>query len=361
MEKFDLLELDYKPKVNSKHDYGIGIIGSGGIVQNVHIPAYKKAGFNIIGVNDKDYELAISVAQRFNIPKVFKTWEELVSSEDIEVVDIALPPGLNPNAVKLAAEAKKHILVQKPMAFNLKDALEIVSVAETNKIKLAVNQNGRWDPAIRASKILIDKGILGKRLFAYIKHINVEGWQKYLENKGKREKLMLINTSVHHIDQLRFLFGNPVLVDAFTVDYPKQKYFGEAIVNYRMEYKDDFFAMGLDDGVNYGLDNSTNFRFNGTEGVIKGNLGNPEWNPSHLKFISKKYGDIWYEPRFETRWMPDGFIGTMAGLFTAIDEDIEPKTSGKDNINTLKVIFACYKSAKEKRRVSLEEIEKDDE
>jgi len=66
-------ELAYKPKVGNKTDYGIALIGTGGVVQYAHIPAYKKAGFNLVGCYDLKYEMAKKGAAEPHIPHVHQT------------------------------------------------------------------------------------------------------------------------------------------------------------------------------------------------------------------------------------------------------------------------------------------------
>ena len=65
--------LDYKPKLGKKIDYGIAFVGTGGIVQYAHIPAYKKAGFNLVGCYDLNYETAKKVAAEHAIPHLYQT------------------------------------------------------------------------------------------------------------------------------------------------------------------------------------------------------------------------------------------------------------------------------------------------
>ena len=65
-----VFDLDYLPVLPNKKDYNIAIIGSGGIVNAAHLPAYRKAGFSVVGLTDKDPEKARETAQKFEIPRV---------------------------------------------------------------------------------------------------------------------------------------------------------------------------------------------------------------------------------------------------------------------------------------------------
>jgi len=352
---FSSIDLDYRPKLGGRTDYRIGIVGCGGIVQASHLPAYASAGFRIAGIWNRTPGTAGAVASRFGIPKVFSSWKELVTSPDIDVVDISLPPHLHPEVAAAAAEAGKHIMVQKPMALTYREAAGIVAAAKKAGVKLAVNQNGRWDPAIRACRTLIAKGLLGTRLTAFIELRTMQPWQKFWEDRTIYHQLMLVGMSIHHIDQFRFLFGEPDRVSAITGRYPGQKWEGDSIAHYWLEYGDGFFASGLDDGSTWTRDYGIRFRFAGTEGVLKGTIGWPDATYSTLQFTSREMR-AWREPVFETKWFPDAFIGTMGDLFRAIETGEEPTISGEDNLKTLQLVFGCYKSASEHRAVSPIEI-----
>lgn len=352
---FGSVDLDYRPRLGGKTDYRIGIVGCGGIVQASHLPAYAASGFRVAGIWNRTHETAEAVAARFGIPKVYRSWQELASSPDIDVVDISLPPHLHPEVAAFAASCGKHIMVQKPMALSYRDAAAIVAAAKKAGVKLAVNQNGRWDPAIRACRTLIDKGLLGSRLTAFIELRTMQPWQGFWEDRSIYHQLMLVGMSIHHIDQFRFLFGEPDRVSAITARYPGQKWEGDSIAHYWLQYGDGFFASGLDDGSTWTRDYGIRFRFTGTEGVLKGTIGWPDATYSTLQFTSRQMG-AWREPLFETKWFPHAFTGTMGDLFRAIETGGEPTISGEDNLKTLQLVFGCYKSAAEHRAVSPAEI-----
>src|SRR5215470_10232639 len=108
--------LDYKPKLPKKLDRGIGIVGAGGIVNYAHLPAYKKAGFKVVGITDRDRERAERTAKEHAIPKVFGSVDELLTDEKVEIADIAVYPTEQATIVERGAGAGKHLLCQKPFA-----------------------------------------------------------------------------------------------------------------------------------------------------------------------------------------------------------------------------------------------------
>nr|MBP8123425.1 Gfo/Idh/MocA family oxidoreductase [Caldilineaceae bacterium] len=120
------LHVDWRVKLGAKTDYGIGSIGCGGIVQQAHMPAYRKAGFNIVAVYDVNGETAAKVAQEFDIPKVYTSLDAFLADPEIEVVDIAVPPWVQLGVVEQVVAAGKHMLCQKPLADTLASAIRIV-------------------------------------------------------------------------------------------------------------------------------------------------------------------------------------------------------------------------------------------
>jgi predicted dehydrogenase len=72
--------------------------------------------------------------------------------------------------------------------------------------------------------------------------------------------------------------------------------------------------------------------------------------------MSKRNSEYWFSVRLDTLWIPDAFVGPMASLMRAIEDDSEPETSGQDNLHTLQVVFAEYRSMAERRAVRPEEI-----
>src|ERR1700741_289684 len=137
--------LDYKPKMPQRMDRGIGIIGTGGIVNYAHLPAYKNAGFKVVGVTDRNREQAERTAKEHGIGKVYGSVVDLLSQPEIEIVDVAIYPAEQVAIVEQATAAGKHVLCQKPFADEYAKAVRSVELAERAQVKLAVNQQMRWD------------------------------------------------------------------------------------------------------------------------------------------------------------------------------------------------------------------------
>lgn len=349
------LELDLPIKAPAA-TYTIGIIGAGGIVRDSQLPAYGKARWSVAHIAAKTLVNAQEVAARFGIEKATDDWRDVIADPQVEVLDISLPPHLNEEVCSAAFEAGKPVLVQKPIALNLATAQRIVVAAATHGVPLVVNQNGRWDPAIRATKTLIEQGVFGELVTASIELRTRQPWQGFWAS-DLYQRLMLVGMSIHHLDQFRYLFGDPVEVTALTSRYPGQPWPGESLGFYCLRYANGLIATGLDDGFPWTRDWAVNYRIEGTGAIARGTMGWPTGDFSTLSYTKASRPDSWITPAFSTKWFPDAFAGTMGTLFEYVATGVEPEISGRNNLATMRLVEACYLSASERRTVRLEEIQ----
>jgi predicted dehydrogenase len=122
-----------------KRDYGIGIVGCGGIVNYAHLPAYRANGLNVVACYDINRATAEQTAREHGIPQVAGSLAELLADERVQIVDIAVPPQHQLATVEQVAAAGKHMLCQKPLSNDYRAALRIVQLARSAGVKLAVN------------------------------------------------------------------------------------------------------------------------------------------------------------------------------------------------------------------------------
>ena len=96
------------------------------------------------------------------------------------------------------------------------------------------------------------------------------------------------------------------------------------------------------------------WRVEGTDGVAQGTIGWPTGRPSTLRYASKRTtGGKWVEPTWDTMWFPHAFIGVMEQLQYAVESGTEPMLSVADNVKTMALVEAGYRSMDENRPVKL--------
>ena len=108
-----------KPSKNNP----IVIIGTGGIVKDAHLPAYKKAGFEVIGLYDVDKQKAVELAKDFNIKKVYESLDEAFENSNC-IFDLALPPAILLEVVEKLPE-NIFAIFQKPLGRSLEEGNKI--------------------------------------------------------------------------------------------------------------------------------------------------------------------------------------------------------------------------------------------
>jgi predicted dehydrogenase len=340
-------------------DYGIGVIGCGGIVNYAHLPAYRQAGFRVVACYDQDPEAAQRTAEQHDISRVSASVADILNAPEIDIVDIAVTPWAQAAIAKEAITAGKHVLCQKPLADTYLSAVEVVQLAQARGVKIAVNQQMRWDAGIAASKQLFDQGAIGIPADARIETSIRTPWHMW-PWMANSPRLELMYHSIHYQDSLRYLCGDPVAVSSLHSRWPGQPEAGETRTLTTFIYDDDRRATIDVNHHNWSEDAYARFRFLGTEGIIEGTLGllydYPTGRVDTLRYASRAAPHEWHQASLTTWWIPDAFVGPMASLMSAIQTGGEPLTSARDNLGTLQTVFAAYRSAEEGRVVPLAEI-----
>jgi len=360
------LNLDHHAPRAKKKDYRIGAIGSGFIMRDCHLVAYHNAGYKVVAITSQLLDQAREVAQLRDIAKVYETNEELLADSSIEVLDIAVPPQFQLAVVREAVKHRDHIkgiLAQKPLAANYSEAREIVRLCDGAGVTLAVNQNMRYDQSMRALKTLLKRGYLGEPVLATIEMRAIPHWQTWVKDLGK---VTLLNMSIHHLDSFRFLFGDPKSVYVSARTDPRTTFeHTDGIVLYILEYANGFRATAWDDvwagpaREGGAPDTYIKWRVEGTDGLAQGTIGWPSYpnlTPSTIDFTTKLQPGCWFAPRWREVWFPDAFEGTMGMLLDALTDGAEPAVSGHDNLKTMALLDACYRSLAEHRPVEIEEV-----
>ncbi|ESY62169.1 oxidoreductase, partial [Mesorhizobium sp. LNJC372A00] len=211
----------FEPDVRVRaSEYRIGCIGAGMIMAECHLAAYGQAGFPVVAIASRTKASAEKVAARWSIPTVHDTPEQLIENPEIEIVDLAFPPDQQPALIRHALKQPhiKAILAQKPLALSVDEAVKLRDEAAKSGKILSVNQNMRYDQSMRVLKQIIDSGALGDIVFAQIDMHAIPHWQTFLQDY---DRLTLANMSVHHLDVLRFLFGDPSEIATLTRKDPR--------------------------------------------------------------------------------------------------------------------------------------------
>jgi predicted dehydrogenase len=338
---------------------GIGVVGAGFIVRDCHLPAYRQAGFRVVGITSRTRATAEEVAAAREVSQVHETLESLLDDPAVEIVDIAVPPTAQKGVIdRIAAHPRKvrGILSQKPLAMSLEESKEIVTACRRAGIVLQVNQNMRYDHSVRALKTLLDRGILGDPVLATIEMRAIPHWMPWAEGGRSLSTFIM---SIHHLDTFRYWLGDPERVLASTRPDPRTKTAHDDGINlYILEYANGARACSWDDvwtgpaREGAASDLGIRWRVEGTDGLAVGTIGWPGWPervPSTIDWTTNHDDGRWHRPRWPEAWFPDAFSGPMAGLIRAIEIGNEPDISGRDNLRTIALCEAVLRGAREHR------------
>jgi predicted dehydrogenase len=323
----------------------IVIVGAGGIVNDAHLPAYRMAGLPVAGLFDLDGERARTLAGKWDT-RAFATLDEAVATPDA-IYDLALPPGSHLDVLPKLPDGAA-VLLQKPMGRDLGEATAILKVCREKRLVAAVNFQLRFSPQMLAVRDAVERGWLG-RLVDVEAHLNImTPWHLFPFLKGMARVEIAVH-SIHYLDLIRSLLGNPIGVHARTLGHP-----GTDLAQTRTSALFDFAP---DQRVTFSINHNhdfgsrfgdASFRFEGDSGAAVAKLGvlmnYPAGEPDEL-WITRK-GDDWTSVALQGGWFPHAFIGTMSNLQRfAAGEDEVLVTSVEDAWHTMALAEAAFESA----------------
>jgi predicted dehydrogenase len=347
--------LDYRPSFPPGFRPGLGLIGCGDIARSWHLPAYAEYGVNVVGVYDPAPEATEGICDRFPfVRRVFPSLDELLVDEEIEIVDVATRPDVRPALILQSIDAGKHVLAQKPLAFDLRAARRLADEAEGHGIKVAVNQNGRWSPPWRIATLLIEQGAVGDVLA--VTHFHDRPLPPLVGTHfDQLDHFVIYDYFAHWIDICRCWLDGKTVQAVRALDYRTPDQPAEAKSPWaawvEIHYTDGASALIRNVGEARTTRPSSPFWVHGTEATIRGSvLLGSDFVELERNGISSRYA-------FEGAWYPDGFAGALGELVTSIAENREPFNSARHNLLSLQMTLAACRSAEEGgRAVSLDEV-----
>lgn len=188
----------------------VGLIGTGAIAHK-HAQAYHNIGYQIVAVNNKTEERGRAFAEKWG-GTFYPDWRDVCTHPEVDFIDLCTFPDVRFEPLKVAADAGKHVQVQKPIAIDTATAQAMVDYAKARNVRLGVVSQGRFNDAMLFLKKAIDAGRLGKifQADAYVKWWRSEEYYSRpikgswaVEGGGS-----LINQGIHQVDWLLYLIGD---------------------------------------------------------------------------------------------------------------------------------------------------------
>lgn len=212
--------------MRNKNTINWGILGVGDVCEVKSGPAfYKIEHSKLVAVMRRNAEKAADYAHRHKVPKWYSTASELINDPDIDAIYIATPPDSHASLAIEAMKAGKPVYVEKPMAKNYSECMEMLKVSEETGMPLWVAYYRRALPAFLKAKELVDSGTIGKPLL-----VNIKLYKKAEErNQSKDEMNWRISPDIsgaghffdlasHQLDYLDFVLGKISNVEGIAVN-----------------------------------------------------------------------------------------------------------------------------------------------
>ncbi len=329
----------------------VGVVGCGQISDS-HCSGFKKASnTNLAMVMDVDEIAARELGEKYSVPYI-TSLDEVLSRDDIDIISIATPHYLHAPITIRAAEAGKHVMVEKPMCTTMEDADRMIQACEANGVKLAVWFPSRYSGAAYKAKELLRQGAIGRIIYVKIstmgyKEANywergvggkarLSDWRRYVKTAGGG---ILIMNTIHNIDQLRYILGyeaKSVFARKGTFASPSEV---EDFISVSIGYENG--AIGYIESSSWAVGkNSDPSRIYGTEGQIM-------LSPLRV-YLARKIGDYpqgaWFEP--DTGQVREGRTALAEDFVDAISANTDPPITGEDGKKSLEIVLGAYESAR---------------
>jgi len=191
---------------------GFGLVGLG-MGGETHAPQIKelKEG-ELVAVYGRNEEKAKMFAEKFGIRRWYSDYRRMLDDKDIDIVNILTPNGLHLDFAVLAAEAGKHVIVEKPLEITLERADAIINACRKNKVKLSVVYQMRFGNAARKIKQAIDSGVFGKMMLCDVYDKEFRTSEYYANDYWRGTKDYegggsLMTQTTHLIDLIQWFMG----------------------------------------------------------------------------------------------------------------------------------------------------------
>ncbi len=140
----------------------VGVLGAGAWARFAHLPGYKRdPRCEVVAIADPVIERAREFATEFAIPNVYDSHEALIAREDVDLIDVCTPSATHFDLTWAALQAGKHVLCEKPVAYDYRDTRRAAALARAKGLKTKLGFTFRYSPAMQYMKTLIDEGFVG--------------------------------------------------------------------------------------------------------------------------------------------------------------------------------------------------------
>lgn len=330
---------------------GIALIGAGNIAQNVHLPMLSKMrNVQLVALCDKNKSRAKILAEKYGIPHVCKTVDEVLAIDDVKAIDICAATEAHYDTAMACIAAHKPVLIEKPIAPTAQQAREIAASASENNTLLMVAMNHRFRQDTMLLKSMIERQELGVPYFiktGWLKqHIGERHWFAAMDRAGTG---VMLDLGIVLLDLLLWMFKHNKVQSVRAMTHKLHTKSVEDFVHARINFTDGAVATME---ASWSLLQTDNFYFcdvhgtQGSAGINPVKITRKEGN--ELKAVAQKGGIpspvALYQKSYQTELQH--FVNAVSGVVPAL-------STGHEAYECMRIIEAIYTSAKEHCEVAV--------
>jgi UDP-N-acetyl-2-amino-2-deoxyglucuronate dehydrogenase len=290
----------------------------------------------------------------------YVNYDEMLKDERIDVINICTPSGSHAFLAVKAAEAKKHVIVEKPIALTLKDANTIIEACRENGVKLSVLHPNRFRPAMKKLKEALEHGDLGK-----LSHANATvRWnrdQAYYDQAPWRgtkthDGGVLMNQAIHNLDLLVWVMGD--IDEVYSMSATRLRNIeAEDVSTGLVKFKNG--ALGVIETATtiYPKNYEESLSVFGERASIKvgGRTANfiEHWE---MEGLSVEERDNLIQEIANDPYGVPGHLCIIEDMIEAIEKDRDPVVTGEDGKKALELVVALYESAEQGKAIKISDV-----
>ncbi len=346
----------------------IALVGAGRIT-DLHAMAYaREPRAELVAVCDLDEQTAEARAAEWGVERVFTDYGDLLGDPEIDAVEICTPTRTHAAMCIAAAEAGKHVSVQKPMALNMADAQRMVAAADASGTVLKVCENFVFYPPLVRARSLIDAGAIGTVLNVGVRMVSAArgGWEVPASAwRWRMEEAELAGGPTtfdhgHHMYAAAWFLGGPIDKVHAWINFVEPAVDAPATVHW------NYVRAPAQGSVQFVMCNEMSlpapyysndewFEIVGSKGLIWVTRCTARLREDLAPVVVYRDGALEHLTDMPSDWA-EGFAGALRNFVDAIRGDATPLLSGADGLEILAVDLAVQKSHRSERAVYVEEM-----
>src|SRR6267154_1605455 len=338
----------------------VGIIGSQ-FQADIHAASFQILNeAEVVAIASPTPGNAAAIAKRYNIPRVFTDYREMLKERDIEMVTIAAPNSLHAQMTKDIAAAGKHIVCEKPLAMTIAEGEEMIAAAKQHGVLLMYGEELFFTPKYLKAKEMADAGAFGKIYLVKQSEKHFGPHSPWFWDVSRSGGGALMDLGCHGIAFCYWFLGRPAIQSVYCqmVTYVHgDKTRGDDEAFCILEFEGGAVGIVEDSwGRRGGMDDR--IEVYGSEGVTYANLhmGNalPTYSENGYGYAVEKAPSTkgWSYPVFDELWNY-GFPQEMSHFARCVRGKEKPQATGKDGLLVMEALYAGYASAGEGRKIAL--------